>query len=67
MPRARPRRKPDDPLEAYRRIRKPMPPPERVIPDRRRKEEERLAEREADREALEDAEPEPDERDRDVP
>jgi len=44
-----------------------MPPPERVIPDRRRKEEERLAEREADREALEDAEPEPDERDRDVP
>jgi len=38
-----------DPLEAYRRIRKPMPPPERVEPDKRRK----VAEREADREARE--------------
>jgi hypothetical protein len=35
----------DDPLEAYRRIRKPMPPPERVMPDKRRK----MAEREAER------------------
>jgi len=25
----------DDPLAAYRRIRTPMPPPEKVIPDRR--------------------------------
>jgi hypothetical protein len=25
-----------DPLAAYRRIRKPVPPPEKVIPDRRR-------------------------------
>jgi len=25
-----------DPLAAYRRIRKPMPPPERVVPDKRR-------------------------------
>jgi hypothetical protein len=36
-----------DPLEVYRRIRKPMPPPERIIPDKRRKAEERQAEREA--------------------
>jgi hypothetical protein len=34
-------------LEAYRRIRKPMPPPERVIPDRRKESAERIAEREA--------------------
>jgi len=39
-PRAR-RRDPDDPLAAYRRIRKPMPPPERVEPDRRRRIQER--------------------------
>ena len=25
-----------DPLAAYRRIRKPMPPPERIVPDKRR-------------------------------
>jgi hypothetical protein len=36
-----------DPLEAYRRIRKPMPPPERVIPDKRRKTQEREARRQA--------------------
>lgn len=24
-----------DPLAAYRRIRKPMPPPERIVPDKR--------------------------------
>ncbi len=34
-------------MEAYRRIRKPMPPPERIIPDKRRKAAEREAEREA--------------------
>ena len=38
--------KSEDPLEAYRRIRKPMPPPEKVIPDQRRKAAERQAERE---------------------
>jgi hypothetical protein len=46
---------PTDPVEAYRQIRKPMPPPERVIPDKRR---ERL-EREAIREAEQDSEREP--------
>ncbi|HEX9410161.1 MAG TPA: hypothetical protein VF986_00465 [Actinomycetota bacterium] len=51
MPRPRRRLKPDDPLEAYRRIRKPMPPPERVIPDKRKKMTERDAEREAREEA----------------
>ncbi len=35
-----------DPLAAYRRIRKPMPPPEKVVPDKRRKLEEEEAERE---------------------
>ena len=39
-PRAR-RHGPDDPLAAYRRIRKPMPPPERVEPDRRQEIRER--------------------------
>jgi hypothetical protein len=33
-------------LATYRRIRKPMPPPERVLPDKRRKAQEREAERE---------------------
>jgi hypothetical protein len=33
-------------LATYRRIRKPMPPPERVLPDKRREVEEREAERE---------------------
>jgi hypothetical protein len=32
--------------EAYRRIRKPMPPPDQVIPDKRRQQAEREAERE---------------------
>jgi hypothetical protein len=45
-PRKRRRKATADPLDAYRRIRKPMPPPERVIPDKRRKVEEREAERE---------------------
>jgi hypothetical protein len=40
-------RKPVDPLQAYKRIRKPMPPPEQVMPDKRRKAQEREAEREA--------------------
>jgi hypothetical protein len=44
---ARKRRGASDPLEAYKKIRKPMPPPERVEPDKRRK----LAEQEAEREA----------------
>lgn len=35
-----------DPLASYRRIRKPMPPPEKVIEDKRRKMDEELAERE---------------------
>ena len=34
------RAKPEDPLAAYRRIRKPMPPPEKVFEDKRRKLEE---------------------------
>jgi hypothetical protein len=40
-----------DPLEAYRRIRKPMPPPERVLPDKRRKAKERAARREMEGDA----------------
>lgn len=35
-----------DPLDAYRRIRKPMPPPEQVIRDRRRELDEEEARRE---------------------
>jgi putative phosphoribosyl transferase len=45
------RRDRDDPLAPYRRVRKPIPPPERVIPDRRREGDEERAEREM-REAL---------------
>jgi len=41
----------DDPLAAYRRIRRPMPPPEKVIPDERRKLEAQEAQREAQGEA----------------
>jgi hypothetical protein len=40
-----------DPLEAYRRVRKPIPPPGRVDRDRRRE----LQEQHARREATEDA------------
>jgi putative phosphoribosyl transferase len=40
------RRESDDPLAAYRKLRKPMPPPERVDPDRRQEELEREAEEE---------------------
>jgi len=36
-----------DPLAAYKRLRKPMPPPERVIPDKRKQRLDELAEREA--------------------
>lgn len=32
-----------DPLAVYRRIRKPMPPPERIVPDKRRELEENEA------------------------
>ena len=35
-----------DPLAVYRRIRKPMPPPERIVPDKRRALEEDEARRE---------------------
>jgi hypothetical protein len=37
-------------LDPYRRIRKRVPPPERVIPDRRRRIREEQAEREAEQE-----------------
>ena len=40
------RKRTDEPLDPYRRIRKPVPPPERVIPDRRRKLRDEEAERE---------------------
>ncbi len=56
----RKRAKEPDPLADYRRIRKPMPPPERVIPDRRDELREREAEREvreADRDVEEAEEP----------
>jgi hypothetical protein len=39
-----------DPMEPYRRIRKPLPPPARTIPDRRRKVREETARREAEEE-----------------
>jgi len=43
------RRKPDDdPLAAYKRIRKPMPPPERIERDRRRELEDERARLEID-------------------
>jgi hypothetical protein len=43
------RTKPDrDPLAGYRRIRRPMPPPERVERDRRRELEDERARREID-------------------
>jgi hypothetical protein len=35
-----------DPLAVYRRIRKPMPPPERIVPDKRRDLEQDEARRE---------------------
>jgi hypothetical protein len=39
-----------DPLAVYRRIRKPMPPPERVDPDKRRELDEEEARREIEEE-----------------
>jgi hypothetical protein len=36
----------DDPLAVYRRLRKPMPPPEKTIPDRRRELDETESRRE---------------------
>ncbi|HEU5224810.1 MAG TPA: hypothetical protein VFV29_03320 [Actinomycetota bacterium] len=39
-----------DPLAAYRRIRKPMPPPERIVPDKRRELEDEEARREIEEE-----------------
>jgi hypothetical protein len=38
----------DDPLAPYRKLRTPMPPPEKVIPDRRRELEDEQALREID-------------------
>jgi len=49
-PKRRPRPS-DDPLDAYRRVRKPVPPPERVIPDRRKKLTDRAERRERKNEA----------------
>jgi len=43
------KRRRDDELEPYRKVRKPVPPPGRVIPDRRRKIREDEAERERER------------------
>lgn len=39
-----------DPLAVYRRIRKPMPPPERIVPDKRRELEDEEARREIEEE-----------------
>ncbi len=43
-------RKRKKPLDAYKRIRKPVAPPARVVPDRRRKQLDEQARREADEE-----------------
>jgi hypothetical protein len=54
-----------DALEAYRGVRRPMPPPERVIPDEREKlrrqeaEREILLEPEIDGESIEEPDAEP--------
>ena len=39
-----------DPLAAYRGIRKPMPPPERIVPDKRRELDQDEARREIEEE-----------------
>jgi hypothetical protein len=44
------KRKRDELLDAYRRVRKPVPKPGRTIPDRRRKVREEQARREAEEE-----------------
>jgi hypothetical protein len=41
----------DDPLASYRKLRTPMPPPERVIPDHRRELDDEQALREIEEEA----------------
>ncbi len=46
MARQKRRKKAARPLEAYRRVRKPMPPPEQAIPDKRRKLDEEEGRRE---------------------
>lgn len=51
--RAKKKKKPkreEDPLAPYRKLRTPMPPPEKVIPDRRRELEDEQALRELDEE-----------------
>jgi hypothetical protein len=45
-PRKKKRSREEDPLATYRRIRKPMPPPEKVIHDRRRELEQDQAQKE---------------------
>jgi hypothetical protein len=45
-----PKKKRDDSLEPYRRVRKRVPPPGRPIPDRRREIEEERARRELEEE-----------------
>jgi len=45
-PRKKKRSREEDPLATYRRIRKPMPPPEKVIRDRRRELEQEQAQKE---------------------
>ena len=40
----------DDPLEPYRKVRRPMPPPEKILRDERRKAEEREARKEMEEE-----------------
>jgi len=40
----------EDRLRVYRRIRKPMPPPERIVPDKRRELEDEEARREIEEE-----------------
>ncbi len=45
-----PKRKAKDPLDPYRRVRKPVPPPERTMPDRRRELEEQRLRREVEEE-----------------
>jgi hypothetical protein len=44
-------------LETYKRVRKPMPPPERVIGDKRRRIEEEQARREIEERGTRPAEP----------
>ena len=54
MAKSRPAARREDPLAAYRRVRKPMPPPTRTDEDRRRDSLDELERREA-REAADEA------------